>query len=521
MGKDTRHTKQGRGIVRIPYWQHLAQTADRLLRGMVAGAALLPSGSFALIKNLLPFGQYLFVFDDLFLDYIRRFITDRPEILRDLLSMLRCYYPQRDFPNPLYAMVSQYLTTKPTSPLDQFLTGLLAADVSPSQLDDAFQIAGKETAFTAHDLKMIWQIATDFLEYADRNKPAALATLVAQIAPPTSEDDEKYLIVPSWNCPGGKLKCDIQELRHLDDVVDAFDLVRLPALNFATSEELVDQLLRFSGQFLDINQRLSIETYPEIFHTNREEAVRAVQRNMESVRRFGAVLCGGLFWISDRRPKDDRRLESLAELHIERAVLPSLFEMFPADFAFGKADLLSRTAVLRFFAAFDARLGALGLLPDAQRLVRRAFFLEFVDRVDIALQTPANLINFSKIFTQFCQDKRDVIARLPRERMNLVMASATNLQQIAAGWKMRHCLQLIIRTMAVLQVYDETITTLVIAMSGNLDLVSVNKFLKAFLLTQRDVAKAILGEGDLKLLGLFTRAFKILQLAAYAPPGNM
>jgi hypothetical protein len=112
MQKDQKYTKCGDGLHRFSLWQILADFISRLLDRMISSLPLLPPAALDLIQHVAKVGpdnptvRYFFIFDFMFVGYIRRFSgCERPEIIGDVVQVLRCFYPQTDFPSKLYPTV--------------------------------------------------------------------------------------------------------------------------------------------------------------------------------------------------------------------------------------------------------------------------------------------------------------------------------------------------------------------------------------------------------------------------------
>jgi hypothetical protein len=511
----------GGGIARPKYWNYLGRFAGKLLSVMRLNIPLLPSAVIAIVRKVIEMGdlRYSLVLDGLFLRYIQLFTHfDQPDILADLFAAIRCLYPQQTFPARRYKDIAGHFG-KPAS-LEQFLSALACAEVADSTVTGALDIAGRQSAYTGRDLGLLWRMVSSFTDWGDACQLKQFAHLLSNIGAPSTGDDEKYIVLVAWGSSDtGPSKLDLREIRHFDDLVDGLNMVNMSQLEFRTPSELVNQLLRFSSQFLDVGQRLRLGAEPDLL-LKVHEALDGVHENRQRIQDYGDSLCQELYWVRWQRERNEKQVTAVSKLYAERVVLPSLFEQLPDGFRFGASDLIGRTPVLVAVRAnAEAALRGLGLAGDAFRIVRRAFIMEFVNRLNSAQQAqqPANWEPASKLFATFLQQKKVVARNLAPEKCFILKTTSRLFKNIKRQARMGVNLAMLTQAMALLQACDDVIVCLAIAFSQNLDLFGLRLFAKGFLMFQNDVTACILTDDDQTLLRRFAKALELIQLTGGAP----
>jgi hypothetical protein len=513
--KDGRYSKVGTLLVRQQYFAVLVQFCERLLNRMSAQVQLLSPATLELIGVVgsVECGRFpgvcLFVFDWMFMRYIETYITfDRPQVLSDILRVLRCYFPQEQLPSRLYPVIEACLPKTKKSALGRFFDALIPKGPIPeSSLSGPLRIAGRQTAFTGRDLTLLWQAVHYHSEYAGTTP---LTSLLGTIAAPASSDEERYIMVNAWNGGGSKPKVDLEDTKRFEEIVDAFNLIDFSTVHFTTPGELVERILRFTSHFLEVNQRLRIEAQPDLL-LQHAVAVDSVRHNRRAIQQFGYFLSSQLYHVRARAEADARELAHLQNLYIQRVIMPTLFELYPFDFAFRSDDFpLKGPVVTRVVSATTARLEALKFTPDAIQVVRLVYYAELLDH-DAARFDDESLRLGGRLLAKFAGANSGFLARAGIEKTTRIGEWALKFQQVGGGMAIATSLSTIAALMRPLWRLEDLAVAMAIAMSGNAGLFEIERVLTKTLFVHSELKKQILSKDDLPLLTQFLSLFKMIR----------
>jgi hypothetical protein len=513
--KEFRYSKSGALLTRNAYLLQIVQLCEEAFTTMAGAVQLLPPASLELIRGIASVNSgefpiiYGFIFDGLFLSYIQKYlVSDRPHIITDIVRVMRCYFPQKYFPSRLHAQVEPLMTDSGRASLTAFLSRLIEGDpIPPSPLTEVVQLTGCRTLMTSRDLCLIWQATQDFAEIADQETVGNLRRLLGNFGPPQIIEDDKYIPIATWNFVSTKTKVHLQDTRQFEEVLEALNLLDFSTVHFSTSEDFIDKLLGFASPFLHVTQRLRISFQPDLL-LHHMDILNAFRSNRESVHSHGQILSSYLYHALARTADDRYQLNHIRSLYIAGIALPSLFERSPPDFGYRATDLPpDPRVIIRLRKSISAYLSSLGLSPSGFSAVSAAFYAEFVDRIGAAvLELDCSALeHLSGRFAAFCTANRDFAAGAGEAQLTLISDAALLLQRIGGGGSVCGSLRVIAAVLGRLKRSPDLGVALAIAMSGNIDLVAIGRFLEDILFPYAELICCVLPEDDLVLFPRFIR----------------
>jgi hypothetical protein len=366
-------------------------------------------------------------------------------------------------------------------------------------------------------------MVTSFTNYGDPDPLKYLASVLSNLGAPLIEDDEKFLVLVAWESSDAITSTlDLREVRHFDELVDGLNMIDMSHLEFGTPTELVDQLLQFSGQFLDVNQQLTLAADPSLL-LKVNYALKAVRENGRLIQNYADSLYQELYMVRWQGKRIQRQVNAISKLYAEKVVLPSLFEQLPDKFCFGPSDLLAKTPVfVTVMENMEVALSRFGLVGDGLEILRRAFTMAFVDQVNAAqsAQQPADWEPVSKLFAAFLLEKRGIERACTPGKESIIKKASSLFKKIKKEGQMSVSLAMLFNAMTLLQMDDDMIVALAIANSYNLDLFGVLLFAKGFLSFHDEVTTCIFSENEQMLLRRFAKALELIQLAGKVSHGS-
>jgi hypothetical protein len=523
-GRHLGYAKVSSTLAREPYVVELVEFCEGLLGRMREYIGLLPSAAIALIHAVAAIDQEefpimrAFVFENLFLAYIQRYIPlARADILRDVADILRCYYPQAYCQSRLYGVVQELLPKVETSSMDSFFNTLLGQKDEESSLTGAFVYSGRMSMLTGRDFHLFYCIVQYFREYAGRENPVAFNTILAGLGAPQSDNDNRYLPLVAWNSSPGKGKLDLEDTRQLEEVLDALDSIEISGLEFDTPDELIEKLTRYTDPFIDVHQRLRLETQPDLLF-DQSTSLTAFNANSGKLHQYGISLESDLYEIRARLEKEREQLARMQMRYIQDTVLPALMEQDP-ELAFRPDDLDgSESKITRLTVTLKARLTEFTLTLDAAASVQRVFHGRYVDQMGECLRksTAGSARQYARVFSEHVKLNGNFLRRGPRASYDAFKAAALPFHEIDCDANLQTVLTLIVRAMRPLQRMNDRSLALTMAMSTNSSLIALRLFLVHTLVKQDFLMQSLLGQEAVGLIERFCRVIAIIQPTA--PP---
>jgi hypothetical protein len=513
-GKETQYNKATSTLVRGDYLAYLVKFCEELLRRMREYVGLLPASALALIHCIagIDGGQFpvkhLFVFEDMFLAYIRKYVPlASPDIVQDVVQVLHCYYPQSWYPSRLFARVHALFSKDGKSAMDGFFESLIArTSDDDDDLTPALAYHGRIGLFTGRDLSLLYRIVKYFLGFAPPDPLETLVEMISGVAPPQSLDDDKFCALLAWNSCPEKAQPELTDIRAVEDLIELFNVVPVPQLSFATPAELVSQLVRHSGPFLEASQCLAIEAHPELLE-QRHNWLVAFRENRNVLDAFGSTLETHLYRVLAKVSQNRAQIARLREIHIEQMVLPALFERH-SELAYKRVDLRGkRSSLARIRDALNSRLAQLQFTPDAIAATQRMYYEEFVGHIHAAFRVGGN----SRIFASYAHERGAFVATLPPENQREIDSATSLFRDITSEAGIRVALTLIVRAMLEIPRLNDQCIAHAIAVSGNQATVEINLLLTGFLLVETDILSMIVGAAKIPVIHRFSRIVAAIQ----------
>jgi hypothetical protein len=189
-----------------------------------------------------------------------------------------------------------------------------------------------------------------------------------------------------------------------------------------------------------------------------------------------------------------------------------LVELYPFDFIAREEDILAPTeAYGRIIANVSQRISVLGLTPENEHIVRRTFFLDFVDHIDAACEFQ-KIIKIDKVparFAHFCQSNAQAVTELSVQRVKILSRAATTFQWIRCAHSISSNLNIALKALHPLTIFPSSAVSLAIAMSGNPEVPAFVAFVTKYLQDER-IASVIMTEHEKSLIKTFITASQAL-----------
>jgi hypothetical protein len=209
---------------------------------------------------------------------------------------------------------------------------------------------------------------------------------------------------------------------------------------------------------------------------------------------FSERLCSALFATKNETSRLKERLATLFRILASTRIVPTLAELYPFDFIVKEGDAVAPTqAYSRFIANITARISSLRLTPENEHIVRRTFFLEFIDRLDRACEFQ-KMIKIDKVqfrFEQYCQSQAQLVADLSAQRVMILDRAAKTFRWIKCGHSISYNLNIVLSALPPLMIFRQAGVALAIAMSGNLEVSAFVEFIQKHL-SDDQIARVIL-----------------------------
>jgi hypothetical protein len=373
-----------------------------------------------------------------------------------------------------------------------------------------FVYSGRLTLLTGRDLSLVFQLVQYFREAAGPVGPVPLERAAAGLASPASAADDRYIQVLAWGSSPAKARVDLVDTRQLDEVLDGLCTVDVAQLRFATPRELIAQLTKYGGPFIDVSQRLRLEAQPDAL-LDQAAAARTLETNAGRLREADAALAAALFDVSARFAAERAQIARAQALLIARVVLPALVEHSPKLAPTAKD--LDAADVARLRREFDACAPQLQLPGDAEAALRRALFAQFIDRADAYIRGFAKtaLKRHRRLLGAYFQAHGAVARRGPRARQEEIRAAAAPFREISGELPLTAAIQLIAQTMVPVQGFDDAAVAIAMALSGNPHIITIRMSLSHCLIRSQELLESILSPEQALLIRRFHQVAQLLQ----------
>ncbi|OHS95053.1 hypothetical protein TRFO_38768 [Tritrichomonas foetus] len=385
--------KEGNVLVRWLHWKNITDFAYRLLTNMMKNAPLMPTAARFLITKMLkvktdhfPFKE-LFIIDAMICDFLENhLLTDDTTLMRDVCNVIRCCYPQRIIPSPIFSTIKIVAPDFPTKvKLNVFINAFKLEKIENDPLTAAIQACEEQTLFTPRDLTLIHNSIALFLKFADPSKVSDLANSFSGLSPPTSNADDRILCLKTWNNSVGRGKTEIKPTRDFDEIVDCLSSINMKKMIYNSTKDLSQNALLYCGSSLGWMQKLRIDNLKPEFENDLSQALDTVRENKENLSGYSDQLFTALFSITSEFDRNTVQIKKLLRIFVKAKLLPFMNEIFPHDFDFGNADLSHMPSAELFpmlIKMIDNHIARLSLPKVQESTLRKRLMIMYLDQLE-------------------------------------------------------------------------------------------------------------------------------------------
>jgi hypothetical protein len=489
-------------LIRIPYWRQVARFVRSLIERFKQSIALLPEGARQLIDAVLrlepEFGelQYLLIVETCICGYLTKFMsTPNKPILGDAARVLMCLCP---LPSALRRDIQPLLDDEALE-IDSLLEAMRPTSEPLDDLKDAFEITGRLTLVTTRDLALLFKAVKRYQEFVPESKRKILGAPLAGIMEPKVITDSQFLQVRMMASEGRIEEISLKPTQPYDELADLLNVVDFAPMQYASPDELQHEIATMCSAFISpmLEQKLTSEL---LVDTGDVQA--AVIDNHIALKKFSERLCSALFAAENEKDRLRGQLATLFQILARSNIVPALVELYPLDFIVREEDVFAPTeAYGRIIANVSARISCLGLTSENEHIVRRTFFLEFVDHIDMACEFQ-RMIKIDRIparFAQFCQSNSQAVTELTVQRVKILSRAATTFQWIRCAHSISYNLDVALKALHPLTIFPRSAVALAIAMSGNSEVPAFVAFVSKYLKDDR-IASVIMTDHEKRLI---------------------
>jgi hypothetical protein len=499
-------------LVRSRYWQQVCRFVSSLLERFKQSVTLLPEGARELANAILnleptfPELKYILIIESFICRYLTRYIRfpEKP-ILSDAARVLLCVCPM---PTGLQRDLEKILQEERLE-LDSFFEALRPTSQPPDGVDDAFEISGRLTALTTRDLYLVFKGAQRFQDFVPEDRKKTLARHLAGIMLPKTVTDRDFLELRIMPVETTISEIVMKPTQPYDDLVDLLTFVDPHALNYTTPVELHHQILTMCSPF--ISPTLEQKLTPALF-MNTAGIEEVIIENRVAMKKFEERLGRALFATRNESARLRVQLASLLEILARTHLVPALTELYPLDFMVRGEDLFDPQAAYgRLIANVSHRITSLKLTADNQSLVRRAFFLDFVDKIDVCFDFQKMIVTdrSTEKFSTFCQDNSQAVQSLTEGKTAVLGRSATIFQGVRRTHSISYNLCVALKAIRPLTIIPPIGVAMAVAMSGNGHVSGFVYFVMKYLRDER-IVSVIMTDEESNFIDRLCRAISMI-----------
>jgi hypothetical protein len=502
-------------LVRLRYWRQICRFVKSLIERFKSCVALLPEGARQLVDAILKIEpaffelRYILIVENFICRYLRTYMstTENP-ILTDASKVITCLCPMQ---NPLRRDI-QALLSPETIELDSLFEAMRPTSEPLDDLVDAFEIAGRYTLVTTRDLFLLYRGVQHFQDFVSDDKKKILQQTLVGIMEPKIISDNQFLQLRVVVSEGPANEIDIKQTQPHDDLTDLLNLLNFSNLEYETPAQLQMYIGTMCSAF--ISPVLQQKITPDLL-TNTAQVQSNVIGNHITLKKFSERLCSALFSARNESDRLRPQLNGLFAILARNSIVPALVEQYPYDFMVRNEDLLNpKDAYARIVANVTRRISSLNLTPENEHVVRKTFFMDFVDRIDIRFdfQKMIKIDRLPQKFAQFCQANSKAMRAISSERMKVMSRTATTLQWIRTIHPISYNLWVALQALHPLSIFragGESAIPLAIAMSGNAEVASFVFFVMKYL-RNPCITSVIMTNHEQKLINALRRAITVL-----------
>jgi hypothetical protein len=452
--------------------------------------------------------KYILIVETFICGYLTRYMSspDTP-VLVDAAKALACLCPM---PHPLRRDIGRILVEEELE-IDSLLEAMRPVCQSLDDLKSAFDITGRHTLVTTRDLLLLYKGARRYQEFVPAEKQKVLGTSLCGIMEPKVITDASYLQIKVMSSEGSLDALNLRPTEPYDGLADLLNLVDFRPMEYGTPDELQREIRATCAAFISplLEQRLTPD-----FLVNTAEVLEDVSQNHITLKSFSEQLCSAIFAAKNERDRLRGQLRSLFQILARSSIVPALVELYPFDFTVREGDLFAPTeAYGRIIENVTARISVLQLTPENEHIVRRTFFLDFVDNIDtaFAFQRMIKVDKMQARFALFCQANADAVTELSLRRAKFLSRAAKTFQWIRCAHSISYNLNVALKAMHPLTVLPSLAVSLAIGMSGNPELPAFTTFVAKYLNDDR-IANVIMTKHEQELIKMLLDASRTLTI---------
>lgn len=509
----------GNGVIRIGYWKFLIGFVESLFARMITNKNLLPKESKELIQKVLQLNssdfpvKYLFIIDTLFCIYFQKFINfDQSEIIRDICSVIRCYYPQDQLPHPLYPQI-QSIIKKPTI-VDDFLNAFLVESNEAEDEDGVaigFNVTKSSTYFSPRDFLLIHNMIKLFANNSERSDDLSFFfTISKTLNKPPNGVDHVFAQVGLIVKDSLYKDADINLPPSIITFIDVLNLIDLSLFDFNSIEELKEIVLSYCDCYLNLTQKCQISAMNDFLGSNTE-----ILDNLKEMHKKSAcisdLLSNGLILVNKKNSLKNDQIYKYSLLWINHYFLPLLRHLYSYDFRIDAKKLLYvKEMCKRLITNIVYRIAPLSFKQEYQNLIKRCALFDYMNTIDssMGIQEKASNLTITKNLGKFNEDHANIF-HVTDNKYKSVLYAANLFQTVKTYAKVADNMLIVIEAMRSLCIFDDLYTQCAISLSVNPDVFGFEAFLRSYMIAN-DTIKYIVNGDEKGLLQRFHEAIGVL-----------
>ncbi|KAH0791421.1 hypothetical protein GPJ56_004636 [Histomonas meleagridis] len=484
---------------------------------MISAIPLLPMAARRLATALIELEpsyndfKYIFIIESFICRYISSYIDAQdPLLIKDAMLYLLCCCPME---NPTKAHIKDVIESNPIDFQPLFDAIVLKKTVT-NGLTDALNIAGRFTLVTPRDLTLLIRGVQHFQEYVEPSSQNVLANMLNGIEEPKDSSNDTtpfYLrVLPS---DSSLEKVQLKSMQPYEEIIDLVNLIDLSKCSYDSPEELRQILILNCSLFIKplTLHKMSIEAL-----TNSSQILPNAVNNRKTLSVLSERLSTALFVVSNETNSCQLQLKNLIEIITKQKIIPSLIDEYPYEFIYNYDDIFSPLAsYTRLIETAAKRIESLNLMEENQTVLKKSFFMDFVDQIDIAFsfQSKVKTDRIPKVLSEFCQNYSKSINQLNQHRQEIIGKAAIELQYVKKSHRISYNLKTTLRALKSLSIFDEEMIEIVIAISGNDQIFAFVYFLNSYLKDKR-IKDVLMNEQEQEMIERLRKATQKLHALA-------
>lgn len=517
-----KHLKYSISVEREIYWSQIVSFTFRLIKKMCTAIPLLPFSSLQLISMLMGIDagsfpiKYFLIIRGLFCNYLSKYVTcSYPEIMSDVCVALKALFP-REYKYHVNIPVETAIQTYNASldPLFEALNVNLSSLEKFNDSTESLDLCSRFSLFTTRDLKLMFQSYTYYMSYLqESNVKTDLNNLFTGLDLPTTVNDHQYIAMRAWGNDQIPNEISLESTHPYDEIIDAINLSNFNQLTFETPEELIQQVVKYSGFYMNPIVKLHVLTQPKVL-LDTTECIDTLNRNTKVLSTMSDQLSTALFVIDNEVKRHSKQLSRFEESIVKDYVVPALIEGYPDEFLFAEEDLFSsRDSLQKITTNVNQIVSSLGLIEQCEFMIKKEYLLGYVDQIDNAFHFQGSVLTdkSTEVLSKYLHDHQKYESGLPMQTRRLLSRAATDFQQVKATRPISFNLTLVFRSMKLLEVFPQDVCRLAISIAGNNDLFGFSYFVSKYL-NSSILSKELLTKQEQENLVLFVQAVNAVRI---------